>query len=90
MSRRRPTLAALPRSLAARIVRMALWNVVAVDELVAPWSRETVGAVLDLAAGRPGRRRDLPGRRTARRDRVYVHVTSPYEIGDARLMGELP
>jgi tRNA(Ile)-lysidine synthase len=83
-------LAALPRSLAARIVRMALWNVVAVDELVAPWSRETVGAVLDLAAGRPGRRRDLPGRRTARRDRVYVHVTSPYEIGDARLMGELP
>lgn len=83
-------LAALPRSLAARVVRMALWHVVAVDEAVAPWSRETVDAVLDLAAGRPGRRRDLPGRRTARRDRVYVHVASPYEPGDARPMGELP
>ncbi len=72
-------LAALPRSLAARIVRMALWRLAAVDDEVAPWTRDSVDAVLDLAVGRPGRRRDLPGNRAARRDRVYVRVTSPVE-----------
>ncbi|MDH4111331.1 MAG: tRNA lysidine(34) synthetase TilS [Actinomycetota bacterium] len=67
----------LPASLAARIVRIGLWNLAAVDDIGAPWTRDSVDAVLDLAAGRPGRRRDLPGARTARRDRVYVHVSSP-------------
>ena len=70
-------LSGLPRSLAARIVRMALWQMAAVDDEVAPWTRDSVEAVLDLAHGRPGRRRDLPGGRAARRDRVYVHVASP-------------
>ena len=70
-------LAALPVPLAARIVRMALWRLAAVDDEVAPWTRDAVSAVLDLAAGRPGRRRDLPGGRTARRDRVHVRVVSP-------------
>lgn len=70
-------LAALPVSLAARIVRVGLWNLTTVDDAVAPWTRDSVEAVLDLAAGRPGRRRDLSGGRAARRDRVYVHVSSP-------------
>ncbi len=68
---------ALPVPLAARVVRMALWRLAAVDDEVAPWTRDAVSAVLDLAAGRPRRRRDLPGGRTARRDRVYVRVASP-------------
>jgi hypothetical protein len=43
----------------------------------APWSREAIDAVLDLARGRPGRHRDLPNGSTARRDRVYVRVSRP-------------
>jgi tRNA(Ile)-lysidine synthetase-like protein len=70
-------LAALPTSLGARVVRMALWRLAAVDDEVATWTRDAVHAVLDLAAGRPGRRRDLPGGRTARRDRTSVRVTVP-------------
>ncbi len=38
-------------------------------------TREDVSAVLDLAAGRPGRRRDLSAGSTARREREYVHVS---------------
>jgi len=75
-------LTALPRPLAARIVRMALWQMAAVDDEVAPWTRDSVEAVLDLATGRPGRRRDLPQGRAARRDRVYVRVASPIEPGE--------
>ena len=70
-------LAALPRPLAARVVRSALWQLAAVDDEIAPWTRDAVAAVLDLATGRPGRRRDLPGGRAAARDRVYVRVSSP-------------
>lgn len=75
-------LSALPRPLAARIVRAALWQMAAVDDEVAPWTRDSVEAVLDLAAGRPGRRRDLPRGRAAHRDRVYVRVSSPIEHVD--------
>ena len=57
----------------------------AVDDEVAPWTRDSVDAVLDLAAGRPGRRRDLPGGRAARRDRVYVRVTSSVETVGATM-----
>lgn len=81
-------LAALPRSLAARIVRLALWRLAAVDDEVVPWTRDSVAAVLDLAAGRPGRRRDLPGGRAARRDRVYVRVTSPVDTIETSTEGE--
>ncbi len=69
-------LAALPPSLAARVVRSALWHLSTVDEEAAPWTRDAVHAVLDLAAGRPGRRRDLPGGRTASRDRSSVRVSA--------------
>ena len=68
-------LVGLPPSLGGRVVRMALWQMAAVDDEIAPWTRDAVAAVLDLAAGRPGRRRDLPGGRTAHRDRVFVRVT---------------
>jgi tRNA(Ile)-lysidine synthase len=38
------------------------------------WTEEAIDAVLDLAAGRPGRRRDLVLGSVARRDRTRVHV----------------
>lgn len=78
------SLAALPPSLGARVVRSALWQLAAVDDEVAPWTRDAVRAVLDLAAGRPGRRRDLPGGRLARRDRTHVHVES-FTLSDTRV-----
>lgn len=44
-----------------------------------PAARESIDAVLDLAVGRPGRRRDLPNGLKARREREYVSLsrTSP-------------
>jgi tRNA(Ile)-lysidine synthase len=69
-------LAALSPAVGARVVRLALWRLAAVDDDVAPWTRDSVRAVLDLAAGRPGRRRDLAGGRMARRDRTHVWVAS--------------
>jgi tRNA(Ile)-lysidine synthase len=71
-------LASLPRPLASRVVRLALFDILSLDD-VAPWSRSAVEAVLDLAAGRPGRRRDLGSGLKASRDRVYVSCsrTSP-------------
>jgi len=70
-------LGALPKPIASRVVRLGL-NV-AMDASDAIWTREAVDAVLDLAAGRPGRRRDLPNGLKARREREYVSVsrTSP-------------
>jgi hypothetical protein len=38
-------------------------------------TRDDVAAVLDLANGRAGRRRDLSAGSTARRDREYVHLS---------------
>jgi tRNA(Ile)-lysidine synthase len=71
-------LRSLPKPIASRVVRLAVYNVMASDD-VAPWTREAVEAVLDLAGGRVGRRRDLPNGSTARREREYVSVsrTSP-------------
>ncbi|MBI3648019.1 MAG: tRNA lysidine(34) synthetase TilS [Actinobacteria bacterium] len=63
-------LSALPRAVAARVVRRAL----------APSGRSSspeIEAVLDLASGRPGRRLDLSGGLKAWRDREYVHVSYP-------------
>jgi tRNA(Ile)-lysidine synthase len=68
----------LPGSIASRVVRLALVRTAGADQ-AAPWTKEAVEAVLDLAEGRPGRRRDLPNGLKARRDREYVSVsrTSP-------------
>ncbi|MGH2636494.1 MAG: tRNA lysidine(34) synthetase TilS [Actinomycetota bacterium] len=71
-------LRALPEPIASRVVRLALFRIMERED-VAPWTRESVEAVLDLARGRPGRRRDLSHGLKARREREYVSVsrTSP-------------
>jgi tRNA(Ile)-lysidine synthetase-like protein len=46
-------------------------------EMRLPVSREAIDAVLDLAEGRPGRRRDLPGGLKAIREKGYVRITRP-------------
>lgn len=71
------TLRALPRSVASRAIRFAVYNVALVGDDDAPWSQDAIEAVLDLAAGRPGRRRDLPNGVKAWRDKRYVHVARP-------------
>ena len=71
-------LSALPRPIGPRVVRSVLYRATERDEAM-PSTKEAVDAVLDLAAGRPGRRRELPGGLKARREREYVSVsrTSP-------------
>jgi tRNA(Ile)-lysidine synthase len=71
-------LLALPEPIATRVVRLALYRFMGPED-AAPWTREAVGSILDLARGRPGRRRDLPNGSTARREREYVSLsrTSP-------------
>ena len=71
-------LLSLPRPVAARVVRLATYRLMGPDD-AAPWGRGSVEAVLDLADGRPGRRRDLANGSTARREREYVSLsrTSP-------------
>jgi tRNA(Ile)-lysidine synthase len=61
----------LPRAIAARAVAQAglMCGVVC--------SRADIEAVLDLASGRPGRRRDLSEGLKAARDRRYVHLVRP-------------
>jgi tRNA(Ile)-lysidine synthase len=63
----------LTPAMARRVVRFGVHNVMAIDDDV--WSRAGIEAVVDLARGRPGRRRDLPNGRTARRGRTHVIVT---------------
>jgi tRNA(Ile)-lysidine synthase len=67
-------LRALPRPIASRVVRLAVYNVISFDES-APWSKEAIEAILDLAGGRRGRRRDLANGSTAVRERQYVLVS---------------
>jgi len=71
-------LRSLPRPFASRVVRSALYQAMEREDVM-PSTKEAVEAVLDLAAGRPGRRRDLPAGLKARREREYVSVsrTSP-------------
>ncbi|RPJ14955.1 MAG: tRNA(Ile)-lysidine synthetase, partial [Actinobacteria bacterium] len=71
-------LLALPEPTASRVVRLALYRIMERED-VAPWTREAVDAISDLARGRAGRRRDLPNGSTARREREYVSLsrTSP-------------
>lgn len=61
---------ALPAALRWRVVRRAF------QTIDAGWTHADVDAVLDLARGRPGRRRDLTGGLLARRDRVYLSLSS--------------
>jgi tRNA(Ile)-lysidine synthase len=71
-------LGSLTRPIGSRVVRLALRRMAGTGG-GASWTREDVDAVLDLAAGRPGRRRDLSAGLKASRDRVYVCLsrTSP-------------
>ena len=66
----------LPAPLAARVVRGALRLAAAAGgEWDADVSTSHIGAVVDLAHGRPGRSVDLPGPLKARRDREYVRLS---------------
>jgi tRNA(Ile)-lysidine synthase len=64
----------LPRPLAARVIRLAAYNLMSTD-WAAPWTKDAIEAVLDLAEGRPGRRRDLPYGLKATREKEYVRVS---------------
>jgi tRNA(Ile)-lysidine synthase len=64
----------LPGPVASRVIRLAAYNVMSTD-WAAPWSKDAIEAVLDLAEGRPGRRRDLPEGLKAVREKGYVHVS---------------
>ena len=72
-------LVTLPDAVASRVIRLAVYNLLALEDAAAPWTREAIVAVLDLARGRPGRSRDLPSGLKARREREYVSLsrTSP-------------
>jgi tRNA(Ile)-lysidine synthase len=64
----------LPHAVASRVVRLAAYNVMSTAS-AAPWTRDAIEAVLDLARGRPGRRRDLPEGLKAIREKEYVRVS---------------
>jgi tRNA(Ile)-lysidine synthase len=64
----------LSRPIASRVVRLAVYNALSLDDS-APWSKEGIEAILDLAAGRRGRRRDLANGSTAVRQAQYVSVS---------------
>jgi tRNA(Ile)-lysidine synthase len=66
-------LLSLPHAIRARVVRRA-FQIGGIG-----WTEESIAAVLDLAAGRPGRRRHLILGSTALRDEEYVRLsrTSP-------------
>lgn len=62
----------LPRPLAARVVRREMRSLGVLPDSAA------IDAVLGLAAGRPGRRSNLPGGLSARREREYVRLSRPF------------
>jgi tRNA(Ile)-lysidine synthase len=64
----------LPKPVASRVIRFAVYNVLS-SEWAAPWSKNAIEAVLDLAHGRPGRRRDLSEGLKAIREKEYVRVS---------------
>ncbi len=61
----------LPEPIASRVIRRATYLLGVVP------TAEGIAAVLDLAAGRPGRRRDLVDGSKGERGRVYVHLPRP-------------
>jgi tRNA(Ile)-lysidine synthase len=64
----------LPEALAARVVRRAF------QRADVGWDRPSIDRVLDLAAGRPGRRADLVAGSSARRDRSFVIVARGVDL----------
>jgi tRNA(Ile)-lysidine synthase len=64
----------LPDPVASRVIRLAAYNLMSTD-WAAPWTKDAIEAVLDLAKGRPGRRRDLPEGLKAVREKEYVRVS---------------
>jgi tRNA(Ile)-lysidine synthase len=64
----------LPVPVASRVIRLAAYNLMSTD-WAAPWTKDAIEAVLDLAKGRPGRRRDLPEALKAVREKEYVRVS---------------
>jgi tRNA(Ile)-lysidine synthase len=62
-------LVTLPRAISSRVVRTTLYR------LGIQPTEETIGGVLDLAAGRPTRTRSLAGGARAERGKVYVHLS---------------
>ncbi len=69
LSLRAARLSTLPGPLASRVVRRALYGIGVLP------TAETVSAVLDLAAGRPGRQVSLADGASARRDRDAVRLS---------------
>jgi tRNA(Ile)-lysidine synthase len=67
-------LRALPTPVASRVIRLAAYNLMSTD-WAAPWTKDAIEAVLDLARGRPGRKRDLPGGLKGMREKEYVRVS---------------
>jgi tRNA(Ile)-lysidine synthase len=68
------TLRQLPDPVASRVIRLAAYNLMSTD-WAAPWTKDAIEAVLDLAKGRPGRMRDLPEGLKAIREKGYVRVS---------------
>jgi tRNA(Ile)-lysidine synthase len=69
----------VPRVVAARLVAQAVFR------LGGPVTRADIDGVLDLAAGRPGRRRSLGHEVAALRERVYVRLfLAPSPAGSSR------
>jgi tRNA(Ile)-lysidine synthase len=64
----------LPKPVASRVIRFAVYNALSTG-WAAPWSKNAIEAVLDLAQGRPGRRRDLSEGLKAIREKEYVRVS---------------
>jgi tRNA(Ile)-lysidine synthase len=64
----------LPDPVASRVIRLAAYNLMSTD-WAAPWTKDAIEAVLDLAKGRPGRKRDLAGGLKAVREKEYVRVS---------------
>jgi tRNA(Ile)-lysidine synthase len=67
-------LRSLPAPIASRALRLAIYQLASGD-WAAPWTKDAIEAVLDLAEGRPGRRRDLPQGLKAVREKEYVRVS---------------
>lgn len=67
-------LRALPAPIATRVIRLGAYDLLSTDS-TAPWTKEAIEAVLDLAGGRPGRKRDLAQGLKAVREKGYVRVS---------------